>query len=85
MSPMQGESPLVQVKEPYGRTGVSNPGVHVWYGSMCCSPSMQKHTVKFVTGNYNYETGNMTGILGRLKCEFLEKRRQGNIIQRVKS
>ena len=45
---------------------MSNPGVHVWYGSMCCSSSMQKLTVKFVTGNYNYETGNMTGILGRL-------------------
>ena len=64
---------------------MSNPGVHVWYGSMCCSLSMQKRTVKFVTGNYNYETGNMTGILGRLKCEFLEKRKKGNIIQRVKS
>ena len=35
-------------------------------------------TARFVTGNYNYETGNMTGILGQLKWESLKKRRKDN-------
>ena len=26
--------------------------------------SMQKRAARFVTGNYSYETGSMTGILG---------------------
>ena len=29
--------------------------------------SVQKRTARFVTGNYNYEIGSMTGILGQLK------------------
>ena len=29
--------------------------------------SMQKRAARFVTGNYSYETGSMTGILGQLK------------------
>ena len=29
---------------------------------------------RFVTGNYVYETGSMTGILGQLKWESLKKR-----------
>ena len=33
---------------------------------------------RFVTGNYNYETGSMTGILGQLKWESLKKRRKDN-------
>ena len=32
----------------------------------------------FVTGNYSYETGSMTGILGQLKQESLKKRRKDN-------
>ena len=28
--------------------------------------SVQKRAARFVTGNYNYETGSMTGILGQL-------------------
>ena len=36
--------------------------------------SVQKRAARFVTGNYNYETGNMTGILGQLKWESLKKR-----------
>ena len=49
----------------------------------CSSPgrireSMQKRTARFVTGNYNYETGRMTGILGQLKWESLKKRRKDN-------
>ena len=31
--------------------------------------SVQKRAARFVTGNYNYETGSMTGILGHLKSE----------------
>ena len=33
--------------------------------------SVQKRAARFVTGNYNYETGSMTGILGQLKWESL--------------
>ena len=40
--------------------------------------SMQKRAARFVTGNYNYETGSMTGILGQLKRESLKKRRKDN-------
>ena len=40
--------------------------------------SMQKHAARFVTGNYNYETGSMTGILGQLKWESLKKGRKDN-------
>ena len=40
--------------------------------------SMQKRAARFVTGNYNYETGSMTGILGQLKWESLKKKRKDN-------
>ena len=40
--------------------------------------SVQKHAARFVTGNYNYETGSMTGILRQLKWESLKKRRKDN-------
>ena len=40
--------------------------------------SVQKRTARFVTGNYNYETGCMTGILVQLKWESLKKRRKDN-------
>ena len=40
--------------------------------------SVQKRAAIFVTGNYNYETGSMTGILGQLKWESLKKRRKDN-------
>ena len=40
--------------------------------------SVQKRAARFVSGNYNYETGSMTGILGRLKWESLKKRRKDN-------
>ena len=42
--------------------------------------SVQKRTARFVTGNYNYETGSMTGILVQLKWESLKKRRKDNRI-----
>ena len=40
--------------------------------------SVQKRAARFVTGNYNYETGSKTGILGQLKWESLKKRRKDN-------
>ena len=40
--------------------------------------SAQKRAARFVTGNYNFETGSMTGILGQLKLESLMKRRKDN-------
>ena len=40
--------------------------------------SVQKRAARFVTGNYNYETGSITGILGQLKRESLKKRRKDN-------
>ena len=56
------------------------------YGSLVWDPpgvvlqeeleSVQKRGARFVTGNYNYETGSMTGILGKLKWESLKKRRK---------
>ena len=42
--------------------------------------SAQKRAARFVTGNYKYETGSMTGILGQLKWETLKKRRKDNIL-----
>ena len=58
------------------------------YGSSVWNPSgvvlqeelesVQKRAARFVTGNYNYETGSMTGILGQLKWESLKKRRKDN-------
>ena len=40
--------------------------------------SAQKRAVRFVTGNYNYETRSMTGILGQLKWKSLKKQRKDN-------
>ena len=39
---------------------------------------VQNRAARFVTRNYNYETGSMTGILGQLKGESLKKRRKDN-------
>ena len=61
------------------RTGV--PGRGVWQFGL--GPpgvilqeeleSVLKHAFRFVTGNYKYETGSMTGILGQLTWESLKK------------
>ena len=40
--------------------------------------SVQKGAARFVTGNYNYETGSMSGILGHLNWESPKKRRKDN-------
>ena len=37
---------------------------------------VQNRAAKFETGNYNFETGSMTGILEHLKSESLKKRRR---------
>ena len=42
--------------------------------------SVQKCAVKFVTGNYNYETGSMIVILEQLKWEYLKKRKHRRLI-----
>ena len=56
------------------------------YGSLVWDPpgivpqeeleSVQKRAARFVTGNYSYETGRLTGILGQLNWESLKKRRK---------
>ena len=37
---------------------------------------VQNRMARFVTGNYNFETGSMTGIIEHLKWESLKKRRR---------
>ena len=37
-----------------------------------------ERAARFVTRNYSYETGSMTGILEELKWETLQKRRRDN-------
>ena len=39
---------------------------------------VQNRAARFVTRNYDYETGSMTGILRQLKWESLKKRRKDN-------
>ena len=39
---------------------------------------VQNRAARFVTRNYVYETGSLTGILGQLKWESLKKRRKYN-------
>ena len=58
------------------------------YGSTVCDPhcnvlndeleNVQKRAARFVTRNYSYEAGCMTGILEELKWETLQKRRKDN-------
>ena len=60
------------------------------YGSSVWDPSsrllqeelkkVQKRAASFVTGNYIYETGSMTGILEQLKWESLKQKR-GEIVE----
>ena len=39
---------------------------------------VQNRAARFVTGNYNFETGSMTKILEQLKWESLKQRRNGS-------
>ena len=38
--------------------------------------SVQKRAARFVTGNYNYETGSMTGILGQFKMGIPQEKEE---------
>ena len=38
---------------------------------------VRNRAARFVTGNYVFETGSMTGILGQLKCEMTLSQRIG--------
>ena len=42
--------------------------------------SLQKRAARFVTDNYSYEPGSITGILGQLKWESLKKRTNNRLI-----
>ena len=49
------------------------------YGSMVLQQEIEKvqnRAARFVTSNYCFETGSMTGILEKLKWESLKKRRR---------
>ena len=46
---------------------------------------VQNRSARFVTGNYVFETGSMTGILVQLKWESLKKRRKDRLILLYKS
>ena len=65
---------LVRPVLEYGSSVWGHPGV-VLQEEL---ESVQKRAARFVTGNYKYETGSMTGILGQLKWECLKKRRKDN-------
>ena len=38
--------------------------------------SVQKRAARFMTGNYSYETWSMTGILGQLKWESPQEKKE---------
>ena len=47
------------------------------FGTLTLMASRKKNrAARFVTGNYVFETGSMTGILGQIKWESLKKRRK---------
>ena len=53
------------------------------------SEKVQSRAARFVTGNYNFETGSMTKSLEQLKWESLKQRRKGSrlttfVLQRSK-
>ena len=58
-----------------------SPGIQWFFlGPLGCRPSelekVQNRAARFVTGNYNFVTGSMTGILEHLKWESLKHRRR---------
>ena len=77
-----------EVKEPLlQRIGATGPGEGQFGLGLSPPPgvvlqeeleSVQKRAARFVTINYKYETGNMTGILRQLKWESLKKSRKDN-------
>ena len=65
---------LVRPILEYGST-VWDPHYNGLYDEL---ENVQKRAARFVTRNYSYETGSMTGILEELKWETLQKRRKDN-------
>ena len=75
--------PQIYVKEVANK-GLVRPVLE--YGSSVWDPhthglqeeleKVQNRAARFVTGNYVFETGSMTGILGQMKWESLKKRRK---------
>ena len=57
-------------------------GTHMEYSSPGRIKKVQNRAARFVTGNYNFETGSMTSILEQLGWdpgwESLHKRRKGS-------
>ena len=63
---------LVRPVLEYG-SSVWDPHIHGLQEEL---EKVQNRAARFVTGNYVFETGSMTGILGQLKWESLKKRRK---------
>ena len=63
---------LVQPVLEYG-SSVWDPHTHGLQEEL---EKVQNRAVRFVTGNYVFETGSMTAVLGQLKWESLKKRRK---------
>ena len=63
---------LVRLVLEYG-SSVWDPHFHSLQEEL---EKFQNCAARFVTGNYVFETGSMTGILGQLKWESLKKRRK---------
>ena len=73
---------LVRPVLEYGSSVWDPSGIHVLQEEL---EKVQKRAARFVTGNYIYETGSMTGILEQLKWESLKKwRRDSRIIMLYK-
>ena len=60
---------------------VQNPHTHGLQEEL---EKVQNRAARFVTGNYVFETGSMTGILDQLKWESLKKRRKDNRLKDTK-
>ena len=67
---------LVRPVLDYGSSVWDPQGVVLREELKACKSALPQ--VIAVTGNCNYETGSMTGILGQLKWESLKKRRKDN-------
>ena len=65
---------LVRPVLEYG-SSVWDPHRHT-HGLLEELEKVQNRVARFVAGNYVFETGSMTGILGQLKWESLKKRRK---------
>ena len=70
---------LVRPVLEYG-SSVWDPHTHVLQEEL---EKVQNREARFVTGNYVFETGSMTGILGQLKWESLKKRRKDSRLKLV--